>query len=329
MLYRLPLLFSVSFYITVLLISTLMMLAGVSTVENSASLFNLVSRLAIDKLTVFFFIYLLSCVYFFQNKLYFYTSQNKQRIILFGGIFAIIYLIIEYALIQLSFSLLFKNMLSAFAQSSQQFDVVTMTYQMVIITANIWIFIAIAIVLYFMAKLTKQFFQIPLIDNMTSAYQSPLVDMDNQINSRTTVNEYRSLYAVIFASLFCCVANFFVWNIYFSILSIADEIKMMIDEYYRFIFCFAFVSSIINYAVLVKVSHKMITRTYSWLPLSSLLTASAMTLILFAICVIAMSTFVLPFVFAFKSFILFAIWFVACYVFLYFMTRFSLKRHFA
>lgn len=329
MLYRLPLLFSVSFYLTVLLISAVMVLVGVSTIGDSASLLNFVSRLAIDKLTVFFFIYLLSCVYFFQNKLYFYTPQNKQRILLFGGIFAIIYLIIEYTLIQLTFSLFFKNMLNAFSQSSHQFDVVTMTYQMVIISANIWVFIAIAIVFYFMAKLTKRFFQIPLIDHMTSSHQSPLIDTDNQLNSRTTANEYRSFYAVIFASLFCCVANLFVWNIYFSILSLADEISMMVEEYYRFIFCFAFVSSMINYTFLVKVSRKMITRTYHWLPLSSLLTASAITLILFAICVIVMSIFVLPFVFAFKSFILFVIWFVTCYVFLYFLARFSLRRHFA
>jgi len=154
-----------------------------------------------------------------------------------------------------------------------------------------------------------------------------LIDPANQLNSNQSVRDYRKLYAVIFASVFCFVANGVVWNIYFNLFFSVDEINSVLSDYYDIIFYFVLLSLFFNYLFLYKISQKFIIKTYSWLPISNLLTASVITLILFGVCASIITCIVLPFIFKSNLFLL--AWSVVCYIMLYYSTRFSLRRYFA
>ncbi|WP_392561969.1 hypothetical protein RHO12_00220 [Orbus sturtevantii] len=328
MFYRLPVLFSASYYFLVLLAHTTCIMLN-STVDNSEDFFYIISKTALNDLTSFFFILILSSLFFYQTKLYFYIPKNKKRVIILAIIFAIIYVVIDYILHQLVMRLFLPYFIdSQFVYTSYGSR---NNYQTILpifnIIAYVWTYVVAAIMLYFLIKLTKKFFSIPLIDSITQISSRKLIDPTMQLNSEQSIEDYRKLYAIIFAAIFCCVANAVVWNVYFSLFFTIDEINSMLIDYYDTIFYFVLSSLFINYLFLYKISHKFIIKTYSWLPFTNLLTACLITIVLFGVGASIITCFVLPFIF--KSIIFLLAWLIVCYIMLYYFTRFSLWRYFA
>ncbi|WP_147405412.1 hypothetical protein [Orbus hercynius] len=224
-----------------------------------------------------------------------------------------------------------SNFVKLGEQSSNyhQADQIPIVNSLIEISTNIWLYIISGIVLYILVKLSRRFFQTPLIDSFAQSHQQKLPSSSNQLNSNMTQQDSSKFYAIIFASIFCFVSNGAMWNIYFRIFSSVYEINVLLNEYDNMIFLFGFASVIFSYVFLYCISQKFILKTYSWLPISSLLTASTITLILFGISSLMISCFMLPFVFAFHSIILLLLWFIVCYAVLYCLTRFALRRYFA
>ncbi|WP_392563781.1 hypothetical protein RHO13_11070 [Orbus wheelerorum] len=329
MFYRLPVLFSASYYFVVLLAHITFLVFDPTFKNEPDHMFYSVSRIALNDLTSFFFILILSCLFFYQNKLYFYIPKNKQRVIILGIIFALIYVATAYLLNRLVIRLFLPYFINTSITDNSYDD--RNYYQMVSpmfdIIAYVWTYVAAIIILYCSVKLSRKFFSIPLIDSITQSSSRQLIVPTNQLNSNQSVQDYRKLYAVIFASIFCCVANGVVWNIYFNLFFAVDEINNMLTDYYQQIFYFVLASVFVNYLFLYKISQKFIIKTYTWLPIANLLTASIITLVFFGVCASIITGIVLPFLF--KSIIFLLAWLVVCYITLYYSTRFSLRRYFA
>jgi len=329
MFYRLPVLFSASYYLIVLLAHITFLLFEPTFENNHEYTFYFISQIALSDLTSFFFILILSCLFFYQNKLYFYTPKNKQRIIILGMIFALIYVAVAYLLKQLVIRLFLPYFLNtSFADTNYSDRHYYQTISpMFDIIGNMWTYVVATIILYCMIKSSRKFFKIPLIDSLTKASSRQLIYSANQLNSNQNIQDYRKLYAIIFSSIFCFVANGIVWNIYFNLFFTIDGINSVLGDYYDLIFYFVLFSLFVNYLFLYKISQIFIIKTYSWLPIANLLTASAITLILFGVCASIMTCLVLPFIF--KSIVFLLAWLMVCYIMLYYSTRFSLRRYFA
>ncbi|WP_392559588.1 hypothetical protein [Orbus mooreae] len=244
-------------------------------------------------------------------------------------IFVIIYLVIEYLLLQLSTLLFLRQFTYIYHQynNSNVLDSYAMVYSWIKIATNLWLFICIGLILYCVMKFSRRFFATPLIDSLTQTYQQQLMGAQ-QLSSQTSEQDRRKFYAIIFSSVFCCVINGLVWNFCFNLLSSIDEVKVMISDYYVTIFIFSFVSLGLNYIFLYYTSQKFI-RTRNWLPISGLLTASGITVVLFSFLVMLVLFFIMPLFLAFNSIVILLVWFIICYVLLYFLTKFTLRRYLA
>lgn len=327
MFYRLPVLFSTSFYIWILLIQILSNYFGFGFTQSNIPFFYYVSKMMMDNITSFFYILLLSSLFFYQSKIYFYTAINKQKIIIFSIIYSIVYQLIKYFSMKAALFLIYPAVMKIAYAPNYSFNIEVSANIFVLMVSNVWLFILSGIILYLMTKYAKAYCQIPLINDATKSNPDRGISDNNFLSSHANVAEYKKLYAIIFSSLFCCIINAILWNTYFRIFDSMYEFRLIIDKYYLGIFSYSLFSIIVNYYFLYYISQKLINRTYSWLPISSLLMSCTITFLIFSIVAIIISCFMLPFLF--ESIILFILWFAISYALLYVVTRFSLRRYFA
>lgn len=327
MFYRLPFLFSITFYAVLLLVQ--IVLFGLVFSEQHLDSYH-IFLIALNNLTAFFFIFILSNLFFYKNKIYFYIPKNKLRIIIFAMSFAIGYLVLDYLLLQLCtslFSPLLTNIYTEYNNHSHlnSYSVISSWIKIV---ANVGLFICISIIFYCLVKWSKNFLQTPLIDGITRSNQVKSMSFGNQLNSSMNDQERCKFYAIIFSSVFCCVINGLVWNCYFNFILLVDEMKIMFRDYELTIFTFSFISLVFNYIFLYYIGRKFIKPRYL-LPLSSLLIASIVIVILFIVLFITITFFIMPFFLTLNSVVMSIIWFIISYVLLYFLAQFVLTRYFA
>lgn len=331
MFYRLPFLFSASCYI---LLSLAQLLIISNLVQNLSPdyifSFYHVSKMLVENLTIFFFLLILSCIFFYQKKIYFYTLQNKKRVLFFSIIFTIFYIVFKIFSNKFAVLLLLANFIGDDRNYNYQYEnFYTLIHQFGILIVDVWFYILSAVVLFFMTKMSTKYFQRPLIDNAIKATKHMLSHETLPLNSDLNVSEYKKLYAVIFSAFFCCIANGILWNINLNLFASLSDLKMFVDEYYSDIFQTAVFSVIVNYCFFYFSSQKFINKTYTWIPITSLLMSSVLTFVLYCFIIFIMSCLTLPFVISFKSVFLFIIWILINYVLLYFFSGLILKRYFS
>ena len=325
--YRLPLLFSIVYFILLWMI-TLLRLNFFTNLPLDKIIYY-VPTSGMHQLTFFWFILLLSCIFFNQQKLYLLTTKNYQLTI----ILAIVLVVISYTTTILIYSFAVNLTKSILLKFQASFDLnendpkfFLLIFQIAALFTCIVRLHIEGFVLYILIALSKRFFDIPTIEN-SQPFQSQQIVNQSRVNPNIE-KALPKLYAMIFSALFCVVTHGITWNICASYIFLFD-LRTISHEHYLLVHVVGFIVMLVNFVVLYTAGQKVIVRTYQWLPTRSLLSAGAFTIVGYVLITIIISIVLITLLDISKSALLFLIWFIGLHYFaLYLISRFFLKRSF-
>lgn len=321
--YRLPLIFSgVSFFL-ILFISYLDYVIAALNLNIRPDYYIYICFLLNPHLSIFFFLLLLSCLFFNNNKLFILTTKNIILTIVLALIFSVIFVGISWLIFMISFELLVPMLMDPFYENYIDLSII---YSIPIVMTFSWKLPIGGIIFYAMIYFSKRYFDTPLnIENSDQPSSIVFNYNDHKIVSIDGVSELRKLYAIIFSALFCLVTHAVIWNLFFPIF--APMLKYVgIGEITLFLA--GILITTFNFIMLYIIGLKTIVRTYQWIPTSSLLTAGAITIVLYGLISIVMNMVLFTYIAVSQSFELLFLFFVLNYVVLYFISSWSLKRYF-
>ena len=326
--YRLPLLFSIVCFILLWGV-TLLRLNFFYTLPLETIIYSSLTS-GMKQLTFFWFILLLSCIFFNQQKLYLLTTKNYQLTI----ILAIVLVVISYTANILIYSFavnLTKSILLKYQASFDLYENDPKFFLLIFQIAALFTFIARlhieGFVLYILIALSKRFFDIPTIENSQTFQSQQIVNQDTVYPK--TEKALPKLYAMIFSALFCAVTHGIIWNLYGTCFFYISEVTIHFAEYINIILLSGLVITLADFTLLYITTQNSVKRIYQWLPTGSLLSAGAFTIVVFillnTIILIVLSIFIA----ISHSLSSFLCWFIVLrYIALYLISRFFLKRSF-
>ena len=325
--YRLPLLFSSICFIILWVVESLLLMNFFPTIPDiSQYIF-----LGIQQITFFFFFLLLSCIFFNNQKLYLLTTKNYQQTIVLVIVFMAIFYLIKFLIYQLLLKIILPTLWDSMSNLSFELDFNTHDPLTILvffsIMPQIFTFISIlpisGFILYGLTLLNKGYFDIPAIAN-SQPLQSQQIVNQSRVNPNIE-KALPKLYGMIFSALFCAVTHGIIWNLYGTFFLYISEVKIFINM----IILWGLVIILADFTLLYITTQNSVKRIYQWLPTSSLLSASAFTIVgyvLINIIILIVLSIILAISHSLSSFLC---WFIVLrYIALYLISRFFLKRSF-
>lgn len=277
MLYRLPMLFSCGFYLSILLLKIQQLLNNSHNISHNNILSATIGYELLFQLSTTLLMFILSCFLFFQNKIYLNSFSNKVRAVVFGIIMAGLFYIIEAGLNHFVYYYLANRIMRMTVVNYESSTALMAVFDMI---AYLWSMILIGVVFYFCVKMVKSRFQL----FTAKGHAGEMIMWNNsQLQDSLTTKDHQQLYGIIFTAIFVCVSNSVLFNLYLAIFLKTSVTGFFLEEQFTNIVFLALFFTVLNVAFLYNVSQKFIIRTYQWLPISSLLTASALVLVLFGL----------------------------------------------
>ena len=331
--YRLPLLFSIVCFILLWVITILQF--EFLTILPLETIIDSILDSGIRLLTFFFFFLLLSCIFFNQQKLYLLTTKNYQLTIILAIVFSVIFCLTEFLLREFSLKIISSTLWDSMFNSSSELDFSTYDPRVMLLVFstipqlfNIACILPISgLILYGLALLNKGYFDIPIFEN-SQPFQSQQIVNQNTANPKIG-KALPKLYGMIFSALFCAVTHGIIWNLYGTCFFYISEVTIHFAEYINIILLSGLVTTLADFTLLYITTQNSVKRIYQWLPTSSLLSASAFTIVgyvLINIIILIVLSIILAISHSLSSFLC---WFIVLrYIALYLISRFFLKRSF-
>ena len=324
--YRLPLLFSIVYFILFWVITLLHRNLFTNLPLETIIYYILIT--GVQQLTFFWFILLLSCIFFNQQKLYLLTTKNYKLTI----ILAIVLVVISYTTKILIYTFavnLTESILLKFQASFDLYENDPRFFLLILQMAALVTFIAglliSGLIFYVLIALSKRFFDIPTIKN-SQPFQSQQIDNQNTANPKIE-KALPKLYGMIFGALFCAVTHGIIW--YFYTTFYISEVSIHFREYFNIILLSGLMITLADFTLLYLTTQNSVKRIYQWLPTGSLLSASAFAIVGYILITIIISIVLPTLLDISKSSLLILIWFIGLHYFaLYLISRFFLKRSF-
>ena len=324
--YRLPLLFSIVYFILFWVITLLKLNLFTNLPLETIIYYILIT--GVQQLTFFWFILLLSCIFFNQQKLYLLTTKNYKLTI----ILAIVLVVISYTTKILIYPFavnLTESILLKFQASFDLYENDPRFFLLILQMAALVTFIAglliSGLIFYVLIALSKRFFDIPTIKN-SQPFQSQQIDNQNTANPKIE-KALPKLYGMIFGALFCAVTHGIIW--YFYRTFYISEVSIHFREYFNIILLSGLMITLADFTLLYLTTQNSVKRIYQWLPTGSLLSASAFTIVVFILINIIILIVLSIFLAISNSLSSFLCWFMVLrYIALYLISRFFLKRSF-
>ncbi len=325
--YRLPLLFSIVYFILLWMI-TLLRLNFFTNLPLDKIIYY-VPTSGIQLLTFFWFILLLSCIFFNQQKLYLLTTKNYQLTIILAIVLKAILYPTEFLIRSFAVNLT-KSILLKYLAIFELYQDHPMFFPFIFRMESLFNFFALllinGLIFYVLIALSKRFFDIPTIEN-SQTFQSQQIVNQSRVNPNIE-KALPKLYAMIFSALFCAVTHGITWNICASFIPLF-AFWTIFQEHYVLIHIVDFIVTLVNFGVLYITGQKIIVRTYQCLPTRSLLSAGAFTIVGYVLINIIILIVLITLLDIYKSILLFFILFISLHYFaLYLISRFFLKRSF-
>ena len=330
--YRLPLLFSIVCFILLWVITILQF--EFLTILPLETIIDSILDSGIRLLTFFFFFLLLSCIFFNQQKLYLLTTKNYQLTIILAIVFSVIFCLTEFLLREFSLKIISSTLWDSMFNSSSELDFSTYDPRVMLLVFstipqlfNIACILPISgLILYGLALLNKGYFDIPIFEN-SQPFQSQQIVNQNTANPKIG-KALPKLYGMIFSALFCVVTHGIIWYFYRTFFYIFG-VTIHFAEYINIILLSGLVTTLADFTLLYITTQNSVKRIYQWLPTSSLLSASAFTIVgyvLINIIILIVLSIILAISHSLSSFLC---WFIVLrYIALYLISRFFLKRSF-
>ena len=325
--YRLPLLFSIVYFILFWVITLLHRNLFTNFPLETIIYYILIT--GVQQLTFFWFILLLSCIFFNQQKLYLLTTKNYQLTIILAIVLVVISYTTKFLIYPFAVNLT-ESILLKFQASFDLYENDTRFFLLILQMAALVTFIAglliSGLIFYVLIALSKRFFDIPTIKN-SQPFQSQQIVNQNTANPKIG-KALPKLYGMIFSALFCVVTHGIIWYFYRTFFYIFG-VTIHFAEYINIILLSGLVITLADFTLLYITSQNSVKRIYQWLPTGSLLSASAFTIVVFilvnTIILIGLSIS-LAISHSLSSFLC---WFIVLrYIALYLISRFFLKRSF-
>ena len=324
--YRLPLLFSIVYFILFWVITLLHRNLFTNLPLETIIYYILIT--GVQQLTFFWFILLLSCIFFNQQKLYLLTTKNYKLTIILAIVLVVISYTTKFLIYPFAVNLT-ESILLKFQASFDLYENDTRFFLLILQMAALVTFIAglliSGLIFYVLIALSKRFFDIPIIKN-SQPFQSQQIDNQNTANPKIE-KALPKLYGMIFGALFCAVTHGIIW--YFYRTFYISEVSIHFREYFNIILLSGLMITLADFTLLYLTTQNSVKRIYQWLPTGSLLSASAFTIVVFilvnTIILIGLSIS-LAISHSLSSFLC---WFIVLrYIALYLISRFFLKRSF-
>ena len=324
--YRLPLLFSIVYFILFWVITLLHRNLFTNFPLETIIYYILIT--GVQQLTFFWFILLLSCIFFNQQKLYLLTTKNYKLTIILAIVLVVISYTTKFLIYPFAVNLT-ESILLKFQASFDLYENDTRFFLLILQMAALVTFIAglliSGLIFYVLIALSKRFFDIPIIKN-SQPFQSQQIDNQNTANPKIE-KALPKLYGMIFGALFCAVTHGIIW--YFYRTFYISEVSIHFREYFNIILLSGLMITLADFTLLYLTTQNSVKRIYQWLPTGSLLSASAFTIVVFilvnTIILIGLSISLA----ISNSLSSFLCWFIVLrYIALYLISRFFLKRSF-
>ena len=325
--YRLPLLFSIVCFILLWGV-TLLRLNFFYTLPLETIIYSSLTS-GMKQLTFFWFILLLSCIFFNQQKLYLLTTKNYQLTIILAIVLKAILYPTEFLIRSFAVNLT-KSILLKYLAIFELYQDHPMFFPFIFRMESLFNFFALllinGLIFYVLIALSKRFFDIPTIENSQTFQSQQIVNQDTAYPK--TEKALPKLYAMIFSALFCAVTHGITWNICASFIFLFN-LPTISYEHYLLVHVVSFIVMLVNFVVIYTAGQKVIVRTYQWLPTRSLLSAGAFAIVGYILITIIISIVLPTLLDISKSSLLILIWFIGLHYFaLYLISRFFLKRSF-
>ena len=326
--YRLPLLFSIVYFILFWVITLLHRNLFTNLPLETIIYYILIT--GVQQLTFFWFILLLSCIFFNQQKLYLLTTKNYKLTIILAIVLVVISYTTKFLIYPFAVNLT-ESILLKFQASFDLYENDTRFFLLILQMAALVTFIAglliSGLIFYVLIALSKRFFDIPTIEN-SQTFQSQQIVNQSRVNPNIE-KALPKLYGMIFSALFCAVTHGIIWNLYGTCFFYISEVTIHFAEYINIILLSGLVITLADFTLLYITTQNSVKRIYQWLPTGSLLSASAFTIVVFilvnTIILIGLSIS-LAISHSLSSFLC---WFIVLrYIALYLISRFFLKRSF-